>query len=454
LPEPRRAVLRDLQFPEGIGRLDRSVSRVDRLSVREIGDAIGADAIENFPHPEPVEGQKAPLQPAALNRIDQALILWFPAPDSATGEDVVEFHVHGGRAVLDALFAALGSLPRLRPAERGEFTRQAVENGKLDLTQAEGLADLIDADTDAQRRQALDHYEGGFLRLCEDWRSRLIRLCAWAEAEIDFSDEELDGDLGARVRGASSEIMIEINEVVANSRHGEIIRDGFQLAIVGPPNAGKSSLLNALARRDVAIVSDIPGTTRDVLEVRLDIGGFLVIVSDTAGLRETTDVVETEGVRRALARAKSADLTILVLDGSAQDPYAGLPDDIAGNNISSVLTVWNKADLVWPVAREGLCVSSTTGIGLDCFFSMLQKRLECDMSRTFCGDKRGTRMRHESHLRSASAALSRAWAEDGKEPELVAEDLRLALREIGRITGRVDVEDVLGAIFSEFCIGK
>jgi tRNA modification GTPase len=418
-----------------------------RVSGPQAGAAI--EALTGRPLPEPrMAGLRALVASEASPRgaavIDSALVLWFPGPASTTGEDVAEFHVHGGRAIVETVLVALAAVPGLRPAERGEFTRRAVENGKLDLTQAEGLADLIDAETESQRRQALEQYEGAFFRLCEDWRARLIRLTAWAEAEIDFSDEELDDDLAQRVEQGISALLVEIRAQLADGRRGEIVREGLHLAVVGPPNAGKSSLLNALARRDIAIVSEMPGTTRDVLEARLDLGGYLVVAADTAGLRETEEAIEAEGVRRALARAEHADIVLLLLDGTAAHPLASLPDPL----IAGALKVWNKADLPWPAPREGLKISVRTGEGLDALLAALM-----DQVRAHVGESAlVTRARHRDALGDAAEALARAG--EGQSPELVAEDLRLALRAIGRITGRVDVEDLLDVIFRDFCIGK
>ncbi|HEY6577985.1 MAG TPA: tRNA uridine-5-carboxymethylaminomethyl(34) synthesis GTPase MnmE, partial [Rhizomicrobium sp.] len=258
--------------------------------------------------PTPRKAVLRKLKTAAGEAIDQALVLWLPGPASETGEDVAELHVHGGRAVVDATLHALAVMPGLRAAEAGEFTRRAVENGKLDLTRAEALADLIDAETPAQQRQALRQYQGALAELYEDWRARLISTLAWAEAVIDFSEEDLPHDLETRLREPVKNLRAEMTRHLDDARRGEITRDGLLLTVIGAPNAGKSSLVNALARRDIAIVSEIPGTTRDILETRLDLGGYVVHLADTAGLRRTRDAIESEGVRRALARAAASDM--------------------------------------------------------------------------------------------------------------------------------------------------
>lgn len=378
--------------------------------------------------------------------IDQGLVLLFPGPASYTGEDVAELHLHGGRAILARLTDALIGVG-LRPADPGEFTRRAVENGKLDLTRAEGIADLIDAETEAQRRQALSQYSGHFERLCEAWRERLVRGSAWAEAAIDFSDEELPDDLLEKSRSDARALAKELEAYIQDDRRGEILREGLQLTVIGPPNAGKSSLVNALARRDVAIVAETAGTTRDVIDVHLDLGGYPVIVSDTAGLRYTAEAVESEGVRRALARARSADLVLLLLDGTRPDEAlvsmetARAPDLIA----------WNKSDLPWPASQNGLRLSLKTGEGLaeliEAIGNAVQARLGPPREAAVL-----TRARHRQALVESVEALNRAAM--GKTAELVAEDLRIAARAIGRISGRVDVEDLLDVIFRDFCIGK
>jgi len=379
---------------------------------------------------------------------DEALVLWFPGPRSETGEDVAEFHLHGGRAVVAAALEALTAVPGLRPAGPGEFTRRAVENGRIDLTQAEALADLIDAETEAQRRQALDQFQGCLARLYEDWRAELIRALGWVEAGIDFAEEGLPEDVTARARRQVAGIGQQIQSHLADSRRGELVREGIVLTLIGLPNSGKSSLLNALARRDAAIVAEEAGTTRDVIEVRLDLGGHAVTVADTAGLREAAGAVEAEGVRRALARAESADLVLLVLDGSISEPAAGLSPKVMER---AALTVWNKKDLGFPAPRQGLAISAKTGEGIPELAGLLtrlvQERLE---NRT--GSPPLTRARHRHALEEAASALSRALAAEA--PELMAEDLRLALRALGRITGRVDVEEVLDVVFRDFCVGK
>jgi tRNA modification GTPase len=377
------------------------------------------------------------------SEIDHALLLWFPAPHSYTGEDVAEFHLHGGRAVREALFAALLALG-LRPAEPGEFSRRAVENGKLDLTRAEAIADLVDAETPAQLRQALRQHDGVLADLYEGWRTRLIAALGRSEAAIDFSDDGVGEAEFAAARRAAFEISQEIQDHMDDGGRGESLREGLRLTILGPPNAGKSSLINALARRDIAIVSDTPGTTRDVIEARLDLGGYLLLVADTAGVRDTQEPIEAEGVRRALSHAKGG-MTLLLLDGSLDDPLAGLPADMPEPD----LIVWNKADLGFQ--REGLSISLKTGAGISMLQEMLQQKVQHKMDSSAPAL---TRPRHRHALREALAHLQHGLAAPESRPELLAEDLRLAMRGIGRITGVVDVEELLDFVFRDFCIGK
>ncbi len=377
------------------------------------------------------------------SEIDHALLLWFPAPHSYTGEDVAEFHLHGGRAVREALFAAL-SAQGLRPAEPGEFSRRAVENGKLDLTRAEAIADLVDAETPAQLRQALRQHDGALADLYEGWRTRLIGALGRSEAAIDFSDDGVGEAEFAAARRAASEISQEIQEHMDDGGRGESLREGLRLTILGPPNAGKSSLINVLARRDIAIVSDTPGTTRDVIEARLDLGGYLLLVADTAGVRDTQEPIEAEGVRRALSHAKGG-MTLLLLDGSLDDPRAVLPADMPEPD----LIVWNKADLGFQ--REGLSISLKTGDGISMLQEMLQQKVQHKLDNSAPAL---TRPRHRHALREALAHLQHGLAAPESRPELLAEDLRLAMRAIGSITGVVDVEELLDFVFRDFCIGK
>jgi tRNA modification GTPase len=380
--------------------------------------------------------------------IDQALLLWFPGPESFTGEDVVEFHLHGGRAVIEAVQRTLAAIPGVRLAERGEFTRRAVLNGKLDLTQAEAIADLVDAETDAQRAQALRQYDGALSTLYDGWRSELSKALAWAEAAIDFSDEELPAEVIEEARRMTDDVREEIEAHLRDAHRGELVREGLFVAIIGPPNAGKSSLLNALAGRDVAIVSETAGTTRDIIEVRLNLGGYAVVLADTAGLREAADAIEAEGVRRALAKAEAADVILLVRDGSGEDNALELNEKI---DSKTVVNIWNKADKPWLSPREGIRLSLKTGEGIDGVMEALAQaagdRLEADSEAPVL-----TRARHREALEAAVEALYRARR--APELELFAEDLRIAVRAVGRITGRVDVEDLLDVIFRDFCIGK
>ncbi|MDO9125568.1 MAG: tRNA uridine-5-carboxymethylaminomethyl(34) synthesis GTPase MnmE [Parvibaculum sp.] len=381
--------------------------------------------------------------------LDRGLAIFFPAPASFTGEDVVELHIHGGRAVVAAMLRALGQLPGLRAAKPGEFTRRAFENGKLDLTEVEGLADLIDAETEAQRAQALRQMEGALGQLYEGWRARLMRALAYAEAEIDFPDEEVPGDLIARLGPEIAALESEIGVHLDDGRRGERLRDGVEVAIVGPPNAGKSSLLNRLAGRDAAIVSDEAGTTRDILEVRLDIGGVPVTLADTAGLREAAGAIEQEGVRRALARAEAADLRIVMVAPGA----AGIGDGFALARPDD-LRVLNKVDLGAAVPAGVIGISALTGQGIDA----LEAALAARVGSAYEAREHPviTRARHREGLGDCAASLARAGAalKAGRDAELVAEDLRLAARALGRLTGRVDVEDLLDVIFRDFCIGK
>lgn len=389
--------------------------------------------------------------PKTNEAIDQALVLFFESPNSFTGEDVVEFHTHGGRAIAHAVTEALSALPGFRMAEPGEFTRRAFENGKLDLTEAEAIADLVDAETEAQRRQALRQFEGALGTLYENWRARLIKALAYFEASIDFADEDLPQDVAERQMDDVRKLTEDIAAHLDDKHRGERLRDGFSIAILGPPNAGKSSLLNALARRDAAIVSSTAGTTRDVIEVHLDLGGYPVVIADTAGLRESKDAIENEGIKRALQRAEKAELKLLVFDGEV---WPKLDEAVIKLADDSAIVVVNKADVMKSQVAGGhplpLFLSAKTGKGVAELLERLIK--EIDMRFSDAGAPPLTRARHRAALEECLGHLKRALA--AKESELRAEDLRLAVRALGRITGRVDVEDLLDIIFRDFCIGK
>ena len=401
--------------------------------------------------------------PGGVTAIDRGLVLWFPGPASFTGEDMAELQLHGGRAVVAAAVAALAALPGLRPAEPGEFTRRAFDRGKLDLSEVEGLADLIDAETEAQRRQALRQMEGALSQQVAAWRAALVAALAQAEAGIDFPDEDLPEEIGDRITRNILYLKEKIADYLVDSHRGERLREGICVALIGAPNAGKSSLLNAFARRPVAIVSETPGTTRDVVEVHLDLDGYPVTLADTAGLRElgpeaaagVRDSVEAEGMRRARARAEAADLKLVIFDlqaGPDFDPATRALLD------ADSLVVFNKCDIVAEPERKdldgcpALTVSAKTGAGMAALEARLAQEVAVRLERGPGEAAPLTRVRHRRALEDCAAALARAGG--AARPELVAEDLRLALRALGRIAGRVDVEDVLDAIFREFCIGK
>jgi tRNA modification GTPase len=525
-------------FALSSGRPPAAIAVV-RISGPRAGDALQALTGRV---PEPRRAALARLRdPATGENIDEALALWFPAPRSETGEDMAELQLHGGRAVIAAVLAALGRLDGFRPAEAGEFTRRAFENGRLDLTAVEGLADLIGAETEAQRRQAYRQLKGLLGDRAETWRGRLIGALALVEAGIDFSDEgDVPQDLLAPALDVARALRDEISAALAQAGRGERLRDGLVVAIAGPPNAGKSTLLNRIAKREAAIVSPFAGTTRDVIEVHLDLDGYPVTLLDTAGVRETGDPVEQEGVRRARERAAAADLVLWVVsaDGQAADYEAGggplaeagepaakreklnsertrplahastrssasqgvdrpMDDDARDNSSSAndnasgvgggsqsmadsaragasansqsmadtspappVWLVFNKNDLPQKHRSElifkneyqfNLSVSARDGTGIDALLQALNVYV-----KGYFGSESGliTRERHRHHLQETEAALARSLAETSGREDIVAEELRLASRALGRLTGKVDVEDILDVIFRDFCIGK
>lgn len=429
----------------------RGAIAVVRISGPDAGAALQSLAGLNA-LPEPRRAHLFKLRRGDIV-LDRALCLWFPGPGTATGEDLAELHLHGGRAVINGVLFALSLLPGLRLAQPGEFTKRGFLNGKLDLTQAEGLADLVDAETEQQAAQAIAQMDGALGRVYESWRSQIVRALAYAEAVLDFPDEDVPDSAAGAIAPALEMVVADIRRHLADQHRGEIVRDGLSVAILGRPNAGKSSLLNALAQRDVAIVSDIEGTTRDILEARLNLGGYAVILADTAGLRETMEPLESEGIRRALARAASAHIRILVADPQSLHDLEAL----AGNLRPGDLIVWNKSDLGWappsPAQHESVSVSALSGAGLDALVDWLSRRAS-DLAGPVGQEAPISRARHREALTDAVVAMSAGLAVLGRDLDLAAEDIRIAARAIGRITGRVDVEDVLDVVFRDFCIGK
>jgi len=397
--------------------------------------------------PEPRKLAVRKLAAADGSLLDRGFVAFFPGPASFTGEDCAEFHVHGSRAVVAALLAQLGSLAGFRQAEAGEFARRAFVNGKLDLTEAEALSDLIVAETEAQRRLAAANASGRQRVLYEGWRARLLHARAMIEAELDFADEgDVPGSVAAQVWEDLGKLQVEIGRHLSGSEAAEVVREGFKVAILGAPNAGKSSLINRLAMRDVAIVSDEPGTTRDLIEVAMDIGGAKIVVTDTAGIRAGAGRVEAMGIERARQAAAEADL-VLALEDMADPVDFDLPLEVP------VLRVGTKGDLVaGPDGAYDVAISAATGAGIDILLAEIARRARERSVPAEAGIV-PTRQRHVELLRAAEAALSEAL-DPAPGLELRAESLRVASTEIGRVSGSVDVEDMLDLIFSEFCIGK
>jgi tRNA modification GTPase len=414
----------------------RAAIAVIRLSGPAAAPAVAALCGGALPAPRHASLRR--LRDPSGAMLDHALVLWMPGPGTYTGEDSAELHVHGGRAVIDGVAGALTEAG-LRPAEPGEFTRRAFLNGRMDLVEAEAVHDLVAAETEAQRRQALRQLEGALGALYQDWADRLRGILAYQEALIDFPDEDLPPEVEEQLLATMRAVRVEVRSHLDDAGRGEKLREGLFFAITGAPNVGKSTLINALAGRDVAIVSEIPGTTRDALETRVVLGGVPVTLVDTAGLRETTDSIEAEGVRRALARAGEADLVMTVVEAGSLLPVG-----------ESGLLVANKADLGLPGPDGALRISAKTGLGMD------ELRVRLAQAARQMTESSGppplTRFRHRAALLEAADHLDAAeWAD---LPELRGEDLRLAMRALGRITGHVGVEDILDTVFSKFCIGK
>ncbi len=434
----------------GVGVLRISGSRAHEVIVQMAGGSIQA--------------RQATLRllrdPMTAEPIDRCLLLWFPAPHSFTGEDIVEIHCHGSQAVVARLLSVLADFQDYRLAEPGEFARRAFEHGKMDLTAIEGLADLINAETQGQRRQALRQSEGALGKLYEGWREQILTASALVEALIDFSDEE---DITQSVGTQVEEIVVKLHNSISDhlessGRRGEQMRDGFRMVIAGAPNVGKSSLLNVLAKRDAAIVTSEPGTTRDIIEVHLTIGGFPVLVMDTAGIRQTTGAVEQEGIKRALERLSDADLVLWLIDPQEPDEDISILTTMRSTQgPEQVWRILSKADLYENSTKTAskdfdLAISSKTNDGIG--------TLICKIEGLLASNKQPqsspliTRARHRTEVVTAQMALSTFMNGSLADAELRAEDLRQAATALGRLTGRIDVEELLGKIFGEFCIGK
>lgn len=427
----------------GAGKGGVAVIRVSGPKVRAVCHRLAG--LEN---PQPRYAYFKPIHNAEGQILDHALVLFFEGPHSFTGEDVVELQVHGGARVIASVFEALSEIETVRPAERGEFSRRAVVYGKMDLTEAEGLMDLIDAQTEQQQRQALTQMSGALNRLYEKWRGELVHNMAYLEAFIDFPEEDIPSEKMSLIDQQTQTLIAEIETHLNDNGRGQRLREGFQIALMGVPNVGKSSLMNALTQKDIAIVSCMAGTTRDVVEAHLDVAGFPVILADTAGLREQAGEIETEGIRRAVRKAEESDLILYVQDLAHYPTVEPLPASV--QHIPTHI-IWNKCDS-YPDKKSdtGFLVSAKTGQGI----SELWQKITDDLKADFASTEKGviTRERYRTALKSCLDSLKTALT--ATELELKAEDLRLAARSLGRITGRIEADELLDVVFRDFCIGK
>ena len=428
---------------------------VVRVSGSQSKVIMGSIIEGNIPKPR-VATLKKIRKISSKELIDEGIILWFPGPKSYTGDDMIEFHVHGSRAVLDALLHEISKVENCRVAEPGEFTKNAFQNGKINLLEAESIGDLISSETEIQRRQAIDIMSGVQGKKYENWREKLLKVLSNVEAKIDFPDEDLPQNILSNIKNTTQIVSKEIKKVLDDKKVGERIREGFKISILGPSNAGKSSLLNYLSRRDVAIVSEIAGTTRDVLETHLNLDGYPVILSDTAGIRDAKDEIEKRGIKLALKKSENADLNIVVIE-----PKSGYFTGVLKGLISSenTILVINKSDLAPKAEFENyknlnpIIISVKEEKNLDKLILEIRNRLKNKFLST--ADTIITRERHRQHLIQCLSYLdSFKEKKDIQEFDKAAEDLRLATRHLGMIVGKIDVEEVLGSIFNDFCIGK
>ena len=387
--------------------------------------------------------------------IDEGIILWFPGPESYTGEDMAEFHIHGGKAVIDALHHSISEIENCRLAEAGEFTKLAFQNGKINLLKAESIADLISAETEIQRQQAIKIMNGNSAEKFNSLREKLLKILSHVEAKIDFPDEDLPEDILKNIKKISNEVILNIKKILDDQKVGERIREGFKIAIIGPTNAGKSSLLNHLSNRDAAIVSEIAGTTRDVIETHLNIDGYPVVVSDTAGIRDSKNEIEKKGIKLALDKAENADLKLIVIDAKNID-FKGVLKELMDQN---AILVINKSDLLNEDLNseiknyEHVLISVKNNLNLEDLILKIKNKLKNKFVTS--EDILITRARHREHLQQSLNYLKNFEEKNEAEDfDKAAEDLRLATRHLGMIVGKVDVEEILGSIFNDFCIGK
>ena len=427
---------------------------VIRVSGKDTSEVIKQIIGENLPSPRVATLKK--FNKIDTNElIDEGVIIWFPGPNSYTGEDLAEFHVHGSRAVVSALYSSISKIKNCRLAEPGEFTKIAFQNGKINLLKAESIADLVSSETEIQRKQAIKIMSGKSSDQFNSWREKLLKILSHIEAKIDFPDEDLPKDILSEIQKTSDQISSEIKKILDDQKVGERIREGFKIAIVGPINAGKSSLLNYLSKRDVAIVSEIAGTTRDVIETHLNLDGYPVVVSDTAGIRDSKNEIEKKGIKLALNRAEYADLKLVIIDAKNVD-FTGVLKDLVDEN---AILVVNKSDLLNGKLNDKLkkydhiLISIKNNSNLDKLILKIKSKLENKFLSH--GDILITRERHRQHLKQCLTHLKNFKNKNGsKEFDKAAEDLRLATRHLGMIVGKVDVEEILGSIFNDFCIGK